>query len=290
LVCLLTVGSFHPIAAQEQFTSGQNIAPVFEGWIRNADGSYNFYFGYLNRNWVEEPTVPVGPENSFSPGPADRGQPTYFLPRRNQSVFSVTVPKDWGPTAELVWTVTLYGSTDRAYGWLKPEWQIDALLIARNAGNQGSRTPEEILKNRPPVIVVDPVQPVALPNVLTLTAAISDDALPVPIPKRTVDRKGLETLSAMPAPVNVPSYRAPSMPRNDLSVRWIVYRGPAPVVFTPTGYQVVKTEGAKRAGKTTATAKFTQPGAYVLRALAADGVAISWIDVPVTVAGGVSQH
>ena len=28
--------------------SGDNVAPVFEGWEKNADGSFNLVFGYLN--------------------------------------------------------------------------------------------------------------------------------------------------------------------------------------------------------------------------------------------------
>ena len=36
------------------FNSGQNIQPFFDGWSHNPDGSFEFYFGYLNRNYVEE--------------------------------------------------------------------------------------------------------------------------------------------------------------------------------------------------------------------------------------------
>src|SRR3954462_14654445 len=74
--------------------SGQGVAPVYEGFDINADGSYNMWFGYMNRNYEEEIDVPVGPDNSFEPG-ADRGQPTHFTPRRHKDVFSVSVPKDF---------------------------------------------------------------------------------------------------------------------------------------------------------------------------------------------------
>jgi hypothetical protein len=289
IVACALVSRARPLPAQERFTSGQNVAPVFEGWVRNADGSFDFYYGYLNRNWTEEPSIPTGPANTFSPGPADREQPTYFYPRRNQSVFKVSVPKDWGPKTELIWTLTVNGKTDQAFGWLKPEWEIDALLIARNAGNQGGRTPEEIFANKPPSVAVDPVQTVTLPNALKLTTSVSDDALPTPLPKRTPGR-GLATLTAVPAPMNVPTYTAPLVPRNDLSVRWILYRGPAKVTFDPPGYQIVKAdegkkEEGKRSGKAVTTATFAEPGTYVLRAIAADGVALNPTDVTVTVAG-----
>ncbi len=37
--------------AQVQYRRGQNVQPVFEGWERNDDGSFNLVFGYLNRNY-----------------------------------------------------------------------------------------------------------------------------------------------------------------------------------------------------------------------------------------------
>jgi len=57
----------------------------------------------MNRNWLEEVGVPIGEDNAFSPGPADRGQPTRFLPRRNRRTTSWTTrssclrPVPWGP-------------------------------------------------------------------------------------------------------------------------------------------------------------------------------------------------
>ena len=50
------------------YTKGQNIAPAFEGWEQDADGSKYFVFGYMNRNWAEEIDIPPGPENGFTPG------------------------------------------------------------------------------------------------------------------------------------------------------------------------------------------------------------------------------
>jgi hypothetical protein len=67
---------------QTKFVSGQDIQPYFEGWIKNADGSFDMVFGYMNRNWQEELAIAAGPDNTIDPGGPDRGQPTYFLPRR----------------------------------------------------------------------------------------------------------------------------------------------------------------------------------------------------------------
>ena len=79
----------------DTFQTGQHIEPAYEGWRPNADGSFSFMFGYMNENWSEEPDAPVGENNFFSPGDADRGQPTHFLPRRNRFNFEVTVPAEW---------------------------------------------------------------------------------------------------------------------------------------------------------------------------------------------------
>ena len=126
---------------QTQFSSGQNVVPVFEGWIRNTDGTFTFVFGYFNRNWKEEPAIPAGPDNRLDPGPPDRGQPTYFLPRRHPWVFRVQVPKDWGQR-ELVWTITTHGSTEKAYAQLLPEEEIrERLIMSRGNLNPGEDDP-----------------------------------------------------------------------------------------------------------------------------------------------------
>src|SRR5215471_17333873 len=100
---------------QIRHNSGQNVVPVFEGWEKNADGTFNLVFGYMNRNYTEEPEIPIGPDNNFSPGPADQGQATHFYPRRQQFMFRVKVPADFGKK-ELVWTLTREGKTEKAYG------------------------------------------------------------------------------------------------------------------------------------------------------------------------------
>src|SRR5688572_7734963 len=68
----------------QTYSRGQNVSPAFEGWERNEDGSLNFVFGYMNRNWEEEIDVPIGPDNNLEPGGPDQGQPTRLLPRRNR--------------------------------------------------------------------------------------------------------------------------------------------------------------------------------------------------------------
>ena len=76
LMCALA-GGFVPAHAQvqlptanpqTQFSSGQDVVPVYEGWLRNPDGTFTFVFGYFNRNWKEELAIPAGPDNKLEPG------------------------------------------------------------------------------------------------------------------------------------------------------------------------------------------------------------------------------
>ena len=120
-----------PSAQQAEYTNnfkfnrGQAIQPIFEGWSWAPDGSINMHFGYLNRNYAEQPEIPVGANNRIEPGGPDRGQPTFFYTRTNRNLFAVNVPKTFGPKEEIVWTVTFNGQTERAIGWRQAEWEID---------------------------------------------------------------------------------------------------------------------------------------------------------------------
>lgn len=242
MIVVVALGPTAGAYGQIRYDRGQNIQPVFEGWVRNADGTFRLYFGYMNRNWREELSVPVGRDNYFQPGDSDRGQPTFFSTRRARYVFTVDVPADWGDQ-DLVWTVTAYGRTDRAYGWLLPEREI----TERSALTGGSLTvdPDPAYQdpNQPPLITIEPAPPVSLPNSVTLIAAVSDDGLPTPRP---------------PRPGQPPRPRGPT-------VTWSQYRGPGKVTFTPDE-PVAVTDGTAMA-----TESFTEPGTYVVRATATDG-------------------
>jgi len=151
--------------------SGQGVAPVYEGFDINPDGSFNMWFGYMNRNYEESIDLPVGASNTFEPG-GDRGQPTHFTPRRHKDVFKVTVPKDFGEQ-KLVWRLTAHGQTQQVVGTLKPVWQIDRLRTTRG-GNS-----EKISSNLPPAVAVRASeQSPTAPASTTLTLTATDDGLP----------------------------------------------------------------------------------------------------------------
>ncbi|MBI2820615.1 MAG: hypothetical protein HYX74_00190 [Acidobacteria bacterium] len=273
---------------QVPYSRGQNVVPVFEGWERNPDGTFNMVFGYLNRNYEEELDIPIGPDNNIEPGGPDQGQPTFFGSRRHRFQFRVKVPGNWGATQRLVWTLTIRGRTEKANAFLLPEWEIDDQVIAGGLAGGGG-APD--LEHEAPAITVGPDQTITLPDTATLTASVSDDGLPMPRPPRS----GATATAAGAAAGSL------------LRVEWVVWRRPsgAAVTFNPALSPVTGGKGAgtgKRKsagdGKATATAKpepviggkavttagFSAPGKYVLKGFAFDGGLMTpSADVTVTV-------
>ena len=258
------------------YSRGQNVAPAFEGWERNPDGTFNMVFGYMNRNMDEHVYIPVGPDNMLEPGGVDQGQPAYFMPRRNRYVFSVQVPSDFGEQ-ELVWTLTVRGKTEKAYGSLRPDYVIDDLLRMKDIGGLGVREIER--RNQAPELRVEGSREhtVRVGQPLALTAVARDDGIP-------------EASAALPRlPVN---YNALG-----LRVAWFVYRGEGEhVSFEPEQFKVYTdyrgnspwTPGwapppVPADGQFPVTATIAEPGDYVLRVMAHDGGLISNEDVTVTV-------
>ena len=193
--------------------TGQGVAPAYEGFDTNPDGSFNMWFGYMNHNYEEEPDIPIGTNNSFSPGPADRGQPTHFAVRRHKDIFSVTVPKDFGDQ-KLVWTLTVHGQTMQVPGTLNPVWIIDRKYTTRGANI------ENPYSNTPPVVRVDPLETtIGNRDALSLMLSATDDGRPM--------RNG--------KPVG-------------MTMDWVKYRGPGDVKFSPAR---AKLDGGK--GATTAS-------------------------------------
>ena len=56
---------------------GNRVAPFFDGWYENEDGSISFSFGYSNLN-KETVDIPLGPDNVITPKEYDGRQPTTF--------------------------------------------------------------------------------------------------------------------------------------------------------------------------------------------------------------------
>jgi len=86
--------------------------PVLECVSANGDGTYTAVFGTSNPSAIDDRS-PIGRANSFSPAPADRGQPTSIAPGRSVAVFSVVFDGN-----NLVWS--LNGRTSTASAGSRP--------------------------------------------------------------------------------------------------------------------------------------------------------------------------
>jgi hypothetical protein len=250
---------------------GQGVSPVYEGFDKNPDGTFNLWFGFMNRNYEEEIDVPIGSDNTFEPG-GDRGQPTHFAPRRHKDVFKVIVPADFGKQ-KLVWKLTVRGVIESIEGTLNPVWQIDRRFTTRG-GND-----DAVDSNTPPVARVQPAeQTVAVGASATLEVLATDDGLPRNR-RMLTDTSVPPQLFAVPAP---PAARGggpgggpagaggqrgggPGQPpTSGLSFEWFKYRGPGSVTFG-------KALGMLTDGRSMTTARFSEPGDYVLQVVVDDG-------------------
>ena len=136
----VVAGAAQQLPLQPTKERGASITGAYEGWYPNPDGTFTLLIGYFNRNRAQTLDIPVGPNNRIEPGGPDRGQPTFFYTRTQRNLFTVAVPKDWGKK-ELIWTLTVNGKTERAYGWLQPEWEIDPSGGAATGGAWSSAHP-----------------------------------------------------------------------------------------------------------------------------------------------------
>jgi hypothetical protein len=288
----------------QTYSRGQNASPAFEGWEQNADGSFNFVFGYMNRNWEEELHVPIGPDNNIEPGGPDRGQPTRLLPRRNRFVFRVRVPKDWGDK-ELVWTLTTKGKTEKAYASLRQDYFIDDVVMASETGALGAGTSSpEIRANKRPQIRIDgeKTRTVKAGEPLPLVAWVTDDGVPKPRTASAATTRAAASGNASPTAPRNPAYNPPSRltvnKRTGLHMAWFIYRGDGHARFEPMQIKVWEDTrtGANSPwaplwtpppvppeGKYTATVTFETPGTYVLRARADDGALLGDDEITVVV-------
>jgi hypothetical protein len=270
----------------------------------------------MNRNWEEEIDVPVGPDNGFSPGAADQGQPTHFLPRRNRFVFRVKVPANFGPKDELVWTLTAHGKTEKAYATLRPDYIVDDVVKASETGALGAGTSSpEVRSNKPPSIAIAEIKSrtVKVGESLTVVSEVKDDGIPKPRNLARVAaaqaRAAEQTTGAPPAtpaagparnPAMVPPTRITVGKNLGLHVSWFMYRGPAggKVAFDPP--QVKAWEDTRAGanspwaplwsapplpadGRQEVHATFSEPGTYVLRCRADDGALVADEEVTIVV-------
>jgi hypothetical protein len=255
------VGSLQ-VAAQRQRplsplpSDGLRVAPFFDGWYENPDGTIALSFGYSNLNRSEVVEIPLGPDNIIQPKEYDGRQPTSFPPvvptasgdgsgapsnidrrQRERGVFTVTVPA--GFKGDVVWTLRYQGQTYSVPGrarvsayrlqWPMAMGSVPPLLRFSPTGPTG---------RGPMGIQADP-QRISVGAPLSLSVWTNDDSVrekePVPIKQRAGERAAI-------------------------NVSWYKHSGPGDVVFTPQRSPIAEVQG------TAATsAVFKQPGEYVVR-------------------------
>ena len=253
--------------------SGLRVAPFFDGWYANPDGTISFSFGYsnLNKATVE---IPLGPNNFIEPKQYDGLQPTSFIAvepadptgrgsgrgpnpnaaggpdaagggrgggggtnyERQRGVFTVTVPGDF--KGDVVWTLRYQGQT----------WSIPARATStayQLSWPMAMWSVPPLLRfqtngraGRGPTGIQGPPLQAKVGAPLQLVAWLTDDAVhekePIPVKREIV----------------------PSM-----NVTWFKHAGPAsPVVFNPPRGGVTDPEG-----RATTTATFNESGEYVIR-------------------------
>ena len=235
---------------------GLRVAPFFDGWYANPDGSITFSFGYsnLNNKLVE---IPLGPDNFIVPKEYDGRQPTSFpivapeAPEggsaairssgnrgrdrdRDRGVFTVTVPS--GFKGDVGWTLRYAGQTHSVparsksisyqLSWPAAMGSTPPLLRFAPGGPAG----------RGPTGIQAPPLQAKVGAPLALTIWLTDDA----VHEKEPVKFGRE--------------------RPGMNVSWYKHSGPGPIVFDPQ-----KAPFPTLTGQSSTNASFTVPGEYVIR-------------------------
>jgi hypothetical protein len=258
--------------------ANEAVYPSFEGWGESYDGSsYYLMLGYKNRNRTQVVDIPVGPNNRIEPGGPDFGQPTVFYPGRQTTVFAIKVPKDFGDK-RLTWTLVANGQQTATTFYLNREYNM---LLYKEDSNG----------NEPPRMKFGPTEPMMIgptPGIAqTVTGSVGQ---PVPLKMWVSDapptEKNWESILSARGRTAPPvardqvaiidgriigppaARRAPenSGPVPDISVVWQKMRGPGSVTVTPPRVAVVTNGNRDTIVEASASAVFSAPGEYILRA------------------------
>ena len=214
--------------------TGQGVAPFFDGWYANPDGSHTLSFGFMNRNSEEVVDIPLGPDNRLEPAQFDGMQPTHFPPvrysafggRRERGAFTVRVPA--GFQGDVVWTLKHNGYTYSVPG------------RATSSPYELSYTPQAAGSLMPVV-------------------RFAPDGPP------SVGREGVTTgplQARVGTPLEIPIWMEDQGERAPIptAMTWFKYQGPGEVEFEP---RTART--APGGGMASVQVRFSAPGEYMLR-------------------------
>jgi hypothetical protein len=236
---------------------GASVTPAYDGWYDNPDGTHTFLIGYYNRNWNVNVDIPIGPNNKFEPGDPDRGQPTHFMPNRNFGMFTVTVPKAFGATERLWWTLTVNGVTSRVGMIMSPDFNITPQKSSEESPNGKYNTPPVLRFTEGGPSIQNPIATVA--SAISRTATVN---VPMALDLWAEDDALFSSGS------NAAMTRTPPVVEAEITK----YRGPGNV--KTEGFHFIATKGGKPmeafAGKASGTVTFDKPGDYILHVLLTD--------------------
>ncbi len=236
-------------------TSGQNITPAYEGWYEMPDGTFNILVGYYNRNTKESMDIPVGPNNHLDPGGPDMGQPTHFLPGRQWGVFVINVPKDFGATKRITWTIVANGKPASVPFHLDPVYNVAPFKDATDNTPPFLSWAETGPFMQGPPIKISKTLTATVGEPLSLNVWGGDDNI-IPPGAQFGGGRG----------------RGPATP---FTVTWLKFRGPGDVTFAKNKPAVQKGDfkvpaPAVFAGSAATTATFSAPGEYILEVVGND--------------------
>jgi hypothetical protein len=263
MCAVMIVAGGAALSAQLQFPStppkefGGGVTPSFEGWFDNADGSHTFLVGYYSRNTRQEVDIPIGPNNHFEPGPADLGQPTHFLTRRRRGMFTVPVPKEFGKSEKLWWSLTVNGTTNRIPFHLHTDYRVSAFKSMEQSPNG--------VFSQPPILRFEMRGPSFQGPMANTAKPLSHSAsVGVPMPLNIwADDDALFSSSGNAAMRNAP-------PPVELVVS--KYRGPGEVKVNEAKLEALKGGQPEEpySGKASTSVTFSEPGEYLLHVTAKD--------------------
>ncbi len=239
----------YPLATRG--TTGEIVAPMFNGWVENEDGSVTMVFGFANQNRDKIVDVPLGPNNKLEPEQFDGVQPTHFpvynrggfVGIQERGAFGVTVPAEMADT-EVVWTLTSGGNTYSIPGRAtSAAYELSAGEAAAGSMRPAIRFSEDGPESTDSVGIYAAPKTTTVGDPVTLSALIKDRG----------NRVGYE---------GVDEYYAPG-------TGWVLHQGPAiPEIETPDvpGRMRAK-EGVsgKDWSEVSTQVTFTEPGDYVIR-------------------------
>lgn len=219
--------------------AGDIVAPFFDGWYANDDGTFTLSFGFFNRNLEEDVYIPHGPDNYIEPAEYDGMQPTWFpaynrpgfVGKRERGAFAITVPPEM-EGEDVVWTITHAGSTYSVPG----RTTSAAYELSHAPAAAGSLAP---------ALTFDPDGEGVYGREGIIAEPVSTSVgAPVELSIFVRDRGEREDGELVP-----------------VNTTFVRHQGPGPITFEPESRQVDGEEWSE----STTMATFSEPGSYLVR-------------------------